>query len=295
MQLRSLLAVACLGLAVAAAPRPAAACSKRHESIFELFDGAVDVAVVKVGAVPGRRYAGRVALRVKQGLKGARRGTITARETNSSCSTGFRSGRTALVFIAKDRWPAGSFEGYIEKPSPALVATLTAWAQPQSDVDRAGLLVAAIASPERALRRDAAWHLVNHPELIAALTADQTAALVAARGTDGTGRMVAMILARQHGQAWRDLVAAGGLPPRTPALTVLAAQDFERVTDVGVLADVIARTPGERAPERIAALERCERVHGAQLEAFTSYSGGHAEPWWLKLAEACRTGAPVAW
>lgn len=294
MQLRSLLAVACLGLAVAAAPPPAAACSKRHQSIFELFDLAVDVAVVKVGPVPGPRYAGRVALRVKQRLKGARRGTITARETNTSCATGFRGGRTALVFIGADRWPAGAYEGYLEKPSPAVVATLTAWAQPQPEVDRAGLLVAAIAGPERALRRDAAWHLVDHPELIAALTADHTAALVAARGDDDAGRLVAMILARQHGPAWRDLIAAG-LPPRTPALTVLAAHDLERVTDAGALADLIAQTPGERAPERIAAFERCERVHGRLLEAFTSYSNGHAEHWWLKLAEACRTGAPVTW
>ena len=79
--MRLLVAAAGVCLAFAAAARPAAACSKRHQTVFELFELARDVAVVKVGAVPGARYAGPVALAVKRRLKGSGRRLI-ARATN---------------------------------------------------------------------------------------------------------------------------------------------------------------------------------------------------------------------
>lgn len=293
--MRLLVAAAGVCLALAAVARPAAACSKRHQSVFELFELARDVAVVKVGTVPGQRYAGPVALAVKQRLKGGTR-RLVARETNTSCQTGFRSGRTALVFVQADRWPAGSYEGYVERPSPALLATLTAWRDAPTDGDRAGVLVAAIDGPDAALRFDAALYLVDHPALIAALTADHTATLRrAAQRGDRHDATVLAVLARQHGPAWRDVLAARPAPTLSKALQALADHDLEAETAAGALADLIAQTPGEYAPLRIAAAERCERLHGKLLVEFSMYSTGRSDHGWQQLAVACRTGAPPRW
>jgi hypothetical protein len=60
-----------------------------------------------------------------------------------------------------------------------------------------------------------------------------------------------------------------------------------------ILADAIATGRGEVGHERIAALDRCERVRGKQLYPFTSYDAGVSEPFWEALAESCRTGTPV--
>lgn len=273
--------------------RPAAACSKRHQTVFELYDLAADVAVVRVGRIPRARYAGPVTLRVTRRLKGGRGATLVARENNTSCATGFRAGRTALVFVGADRDPVGAYEGYQEAPSDRTLAALTAWAAATTAAARAAVLVDAIAGADRALAFDGAFYLADHPDLIAALTPAQTAALVGAGRDSRVDEVRWLVLARQHGAAWRDRVAAGGLP-RGP-LTALAAHDYEAITDVGALADLIATTRGEAAPARIAAFERCERVHGRALTQISSYGGGHAEAWWLKLAEACRTGAAPTW
>lgn len=293
--MRLLVALAGVCLALAAAPRPAAACSKRHQPVFELFELARDVAVVRVAATPLKRTAGPVGLVVKQRLKGSGRRLI-ARETNSSCQAGFRRQRTALVFIGADRWPVGAFEGYIERPSAALLTALTAWRDASTDGDRAGVLVATIDGPDPALRFDAALYLLDQPPLIAALTADHTATLRrAAQRGDRHDETVLAILARQHGPAWRDVLAATPAPKLPKALQALADHDLEAITAAGALADLIAQTPGEHAPLRIAAAERCERLHGKRLVEFSMYSVGRSDHGWQQLAVACRTGAPPRW
>lgn len=314
MTLGALLVAALVG----AGARPAAACSKRHQSLFELFDLAADVAVVKVGKVPRAHYAGPVALRVERRFKGRGKATISARENNTSCATGFRGGRRALVFLERDRSTTGAYEGYVEAPTDRTLAAMAAWAAAATPAERVAVLIAtATAAPrpagpgadeaaqtleasDRELALDAAYFLADHPDLIALVDAAQSAALVAARGDRRTDEWIALVLARQHGAAWRDMKAAGALPP-TPRrgaqgpIAALAAHDYEAITDAGALADLIASTPGEHAPERIAAFERCERVHGRALTEISSYGRGHAEQWWLKLAEACRTGTPPRW
>ena len=227
---------------------------------------------------------------MKQRFKGRRAGSIAARETNTSCATGFRTGRAALVFVGAERWAVGSHDGYLEQPSAELIAAMAAWAQ-AAPADRAAVLIAAITAADRRLATDAASYLADQPGLITALTADQVAALVAARGDRRTDEAIVDVIARHHGAAWQAVIAAG-LPPRRPGLAALAAHDLEAITDVAVLADRIAQTPGERAAARIAALERCERIHGRALEPWTSYRNGRSEPWWLKLAQACRSGTP---
>lgn len=291
--MRLLVAAAGVCLAVAAAARPAAACSKRHQPVFELFELARDVAVVKVVAVPSERAAGLVNLSVKQRLKGATR-ALVARETNTSCHVGFRRGRNALVFLGADRWPVGAYEGYIERPSAALLTTLAAWRDAATDADRVGVLVAAIDGAAPELRRDAALYLLDQPPLIAALTADHTATLRrASQRGDRFDDTVLGILARQHGQAWRDVLATRPAPTLSKPLRALADHDLEAETAAGALADLIAQPPGEYAPLRIAAAERCERLHGKRLVEFSMYSIGRSEHGWQLLATACRTGTPT--
>lgn len=291
--MRLLVAAAGVCLAVAAAARPAAACSKRHQPVFELFELARDVAVVKVVAVPSERAAGLVNLSVKQRLKGATR-ALVARETNTSCHVGFRRGRNALVFLGADRWPVGAYEGYIERPSAALLTTLAAWRDAATDADRVGVLVAAIDGAAPELRRDAALYLLDQPPLIAALTADHTATLRrASQRGDRFDDTVLGILARQHGQAWRDVLATRPASTLSKPLRALADHDLEAETAAGALADLIAQTPGEYAPLRIAAAERCERLHGKRLVEFSMYSIGRSEHGWQLLATACRTGTPT--
>ncbi len=273
-----------------AAPRAARACSKRHQTLFELYDLARDVAVVKVTAGPGPRGAGPVALAVKQRLKGPRRAALSARETNTSCQTGYRRGRTALVFLRADRWTAGDYEGYLERPDPAVLDALRAWGAAATDADRLAVLLSLVTSPLPALRYDAANYLVDHPALINALSDAQGAALAAAVRGDRADRLIVAAVARQHGKAWRDLLATRPRPALDKAVQALADHDLEAVTDVGQLADLIATTKGEYAPERIAAAERCERVHGHLLVEFSRYAIGRSDQGWAQLAEACRTG-----
>ncbi len=284
--MRLLVAAAGVCLAVAAAARPAAACSKRHQPVFELFELARDVAVVKVVAVPSERAAGLVNLSVKQRLKGATR-ALVARETNTSCHVGFRRGRNALVFLGADRWPVGAYEGYIERPSAALLTTLAAWRDAATDADRVGVLVAAIDGAAPELRRDAALYLLDQPPLIAALTADHTATLRrASQRGDRFDDTVLGILARQHGPAWRDVLATRPAPTLSKPLRALADHDLEAETAAGALADLIAQTPGEHAPLRIAAAERCERLHGKRLVEFSMYSIGRSEHGWQQSLAA---------
>src|SRR5258708_28783097 len=106
-----------LSLCLAALDRPADACAKRHQSLFELFELAHDVAIVKVRRVPpptGKNTlsAGAVELGVVTMLKGdAKQQTLTATETNTSCHVGYTAGRTALVFVGADPRTPGHHEG----------------------------------------------------------------------------------------------------------------------------------------------------------------------------------------
>ena len=300
--MRLLVAVVGVCLLVAAAPRPAAACSKRHQPLFELATLARDVAVVKVTAAPGHGRAGAVSMRVTRALKG-RRATLTAHETNTSCATGFRRGKTALVFLDARRWPVGSFEGYIEKPSPAVIIAMTTWLAATTPRARAEVLVGAIAGNDRTLRADAAQHLLDEPELLAALTPDALAVLVAAvsANVDKTATTTILtVLLRVHGDAWKQLVAsapttAPTTAPPDRAVAALLAHDLEAITDPAVLADRIDAGKGDYDPARIAATDRCERVRGVRLSHFSSYASGRSDHGWKQLAEACRTGTPLAY
>lgn len=266
MRCGNVLGTLALGLALLTVEvRPAAACSKRHQTLFELFDEAATVAVARVTAAPGRRGAGRVTLAVSTSLKG-RKGTVMARETNTSCHVGFRRGRTALVFVRADGWPAGHYEGYVEKPPAAMVATMQAWSRAVTAAERTAVLVAAITGTDPVVAYDAAMYLADEPVLLAALDATTKAALATATVR---GDVLDRVQRRLDGGP------------------------YEKITSAAALADLIDQTRGEKSQERIDALERCERVHGLRLERYAFYRNGVAAHYWTKLAAACRTGTPV--
>src|SRR5262249_9209437 len=79
------------------------------------------------------------------------------------------------------------------------------------------------------------------------------------------------------------------------AQRLIAVTRFESESDPARLADAIDHGQGEKDPDRIAALERCERVRGLKLYGLISYCDGVADYFWPKLAQACRSGVPHKW
>jgi hypothetical protein len=255
------------------AARPSHACSKRHQTPFELFDEAATVAVVKVRYVPpgknGLGPAGDVELGVVASFKGSPGKTIIAQETNTSCAVGFRAGLTALVFLKPSGFPAGAFEGYIPDDNNR-ERELAPWRDAidkfASATDRGAVLVELIAGGNPDVAREAAYYLVDSPALLVGLD-----------------------------RAQRDKLAAATPPKQSMLPEVLErvnATRFESITDPAVLADKIAS--GTDNAERIAAMERCERVRKQRLAWYSRYHAGRqTDAGWARFADACRTGTPL--
>jgi hypothetical protein len=280
----ALLALAVVA-SVVAAPSIGEACSKRHQSMFELFDRASTVADVVVRRVPpgGRAGAGPVALDVRRVLKGARRRTLTTSETNTSCHVGFRPGKQALVFLDARGEIIGHFEGYVED-AKRWRPILDAWSAAGDDAARAALLVDAIAGADREVAFDAGFYLADRPGLIDRVDAAARARLIAAAKTAPSHTMLPYVLVRLRAPTRGE----------RHLRELLAVTAFERVTDPDALADAIAGAKGEWDAKAAAALERCERVRGRTLFELTSYIAGVAKQMWPRLAAACRTGTPIA-
>ena len=70
---------------------------------------------------------------------------------------------------------------------------------------------------------------------------------------------------------------------------VLAAKAIALETDTNKLADIVAKKTKLEDPRRVAAMERCERLHGKPLAPFFRYFGGAgSEASWKDLADLCR-------
>jgi hypothetical protein len=264
-------------VAVAAAARPSEACKKRHQSLFELYDLATSVAVVKVGALPAKG-AGKVELAVKNMLKGDAKKTLVAIETNTSCRTGYAAGGTAIVFLGADGRSVGLYEGYV-RDVVLWQPVIESYATAGDDAARFALLATTIAGDHREPSLEAAYYLLDRPDLLAHVDKDTRAKL----------RELASHPAGKGG-------ARNGIADDSMFALLLARLDmtkFDAISDPAKLADTIAAGHGPTDPERIAALERCERVRGKQLFPFTDYHRGVAETFWTKLADSCRTGAPA--
>lgn len=270
------LVVAVVSTVLALAAPPSHACSKRHQSVFELYELATSVAIVKVRAVTpsperDRLPAGPVELGVVAMLKGdARTRTLVAIETNTSCHVGFRVGHEALVFLDAKGYPVGAYEGYKEDVA-ALQPVMRSWAGARDAAARLAILLDAIAAATPGgydvVADDAALFLVDEPELLAALAASSRDDLAAVAKTARKTANVHLVVDRLN-----------------------AASSFEREVDPARLADAIVHGRGEHDPDRIAAFERCERVHGKRLDRYSVYRRGVSKQFWLELAAACRTG-----
>lgn len=293
MTARVLLAAALLLLI---APRPAAACSKWHETPFELFEAAARVAEVRVVATPGRHKAGMAKLQVLRTLKGPARRELEGQETNTSCHVGYRTGRRALVFLGPRGETLGQYEGYLElKADDPLVVVLRAYAATREVDGRVAVLVDAIASGPAAVRNEAAVHLADRPELLARIGLPARERLLAAYAADPRDQPLLVVLARLG----LDFVA----PPRGPsphwyaemaALLRERDEELEELNAEGLAARIDAGQNGYD-PTRIRALERCERLRELKLHPVLHYGRGVASHLWPKLAEACRTGEPFRW
>ncbi len=269
-------------------PRASEACSGPRVSIFDLFDGSQRVAVVDVRTrtrVAGfrRRVPVGKTLRVRRALKGARPGDRLRAEPTHNCQHPFVSGTTVLVFLDEHGRQSSWFEALV-KDYQAPAEALARWSRARSDADRAAVLVPlVVAPPSRDLAIDAALALTNSPGIVMALTESQIAALTAAVDRSPFPATLALGLARLRVRAPVDSEHARQLID-----TLLDNTQFETVSDPETLARAIETTtePGVR----IAALERCERVHRRRLDDLTFYVRGLSDEAWTQLAKACRTG-----
>jgi hypothetical protein len=283
--------VRCLGFAVTVLvglfgwAGSAQACKKPHQTVFELFDEAETVAVVRVARVPAP--GGRAVLTVTDSLKG-RSGRLTTPVGNNSCSVRFHRGRTALVFLAADGRLVGIYDGYVERPDAALLSAVRAWSAVASASDRVAVLTTAIVGPARSRSVfDAASHLADEPSLRAEL--DSAAIDALAKIADA--QIEAALALRAPFTDSHVQLGAREVPAWRP-LGRLTADDFAGVTDPGTLADLMLEGSGERYPQRVAAMQRCDEIRGVPAGEFIRITDGTADRYWRARAEACRTGAP---
>lgn len=285
-----------LALLLAAGSRDArAVCSTRHLTLFEIFDTAELVAVAGVTRAPKQMTGGGdVDLTIVEQLKGVPAKTARARE-NGDCTAGFynvlvgKMSKTALVFIGHDGYAVGYWSGVIDTPTPELMAAVRAYAKAPDDKARLEVLVSAMESPDQELAAEAGYYLADEPALVLLLDATQLDRIAATRGGDQWGPE--LVLTRVHGTHLAQMKKARTLPKD---LTAIVAFDYERITSAEELARIIER---DRAPisfKRVAAFERCERLHARRLERFSIYNSRRADrARWRALAKACRGGTPA--
>jgi hypothetical protein len=314
MVMKSRLLLSCLAAcALIVQAKPARACSKVHQTIFELFEIAETVAVIQVRAAPVRRSSASVKLDVTRVIKGKPATRLVVRNTNTSCNIGFRRGARGIVLVTADGWTAGLYEGYI-RDVKTWSPIIDRWAAATDDAERAAILVDYItdASVTGPLATDAISYLVDRPGLLAKVDQKLRERLVATTWsrisrqiTDQQVWLLPLLLTRlrvpeaadhvraykaSHQNGWNQRDAAS-------AEALLARTSFENETDPKKLADVIetATDPTTRA----AALDRCERVRATKLvttRSFEDYFDGihRGQPPYDRelndIAEACRTG-----
>ena len=289
---------------------PSEACKKRHQTPFELFDVAATVAHVRVQATPPPKHVrnapgpGDVHLDVIKLLKEPpptgkapkpAPAQLVSNLDGSSCDVPFAAGDTALIFLDAAGWTEGAHEGYLRAAS-AWQPVIEAWAKAKAEVaSRAAVLVEAATGPDEAVRREAAYFLVDEPALLASLDAGQRGRLSkqlaasATAGADPTGdRELALVLVRL-----RDRTAIPRLPRWMKlARAVAAITRFESESDPAALATAI--TTARRPAERWAAFERCERVRATRLASFRRAIDDLDKVTPAALATSCREGTALA-
>ncbi|WAS92529.1 hypothetical protein [Nannocystis punicea] len=282
---RTLLAAAALFLLVT--PRPASACSKPYMTQFELFEQAARVAEVRVEETPGRHQAGMARLHVLRTLKGSPRATLQGEETNTSCHVGYRTGRRAVVFLGPRGETIAYHEGRAGDPQALALRAFAAAKDPDA---RVRALVDAIAGGPEAVKDEAAWYLANRPELLARIDLPARERLLAA--AEPRDQPLLVVLARLELD----------FPPPPPnhyrndyAELAALLRPRDELDDLGVegLAEQVERGREGYDPQRIRAMDRCERQTGRMLYPLLRYGHGLPGQFWAQLAAACRTGEPA--
>jgi hypothetical protein len=292
------IAAAALVLFVTAvvAPSRADACSKMHETPFDLHDRADVVAVVKVNAVPAPRglhkvQIGRVKLTVESMIKGPRATTLTSRLTGSSCDAGFRRGKRALVFLDARGDVVGHYEGVLEiGADDTWPDLLRAWGAAPLPTERAALLAKAILDDDRR-GRDAAWTLTDSPALLTALDSATVSALVDHMRRVNVDSMLPVALARLRAIGLLTVLSSRRFTFGDDARELAKVLRFEAIDDPSVLADELAAA---RGIEAAAAFDRCERIHRKSLSfSFFDWMSGFDPSRAPAFVDACRSGTPM--
>ncbi|MBA3500987.1 MAG: hypothetical protein M4D80_26725 [Myxococcota bacterium] len=274
-------------------PTPSEACSKRHQTPFELFDRAETVALVNVRKTPSnspkRIVAGDVELSVTRVLKGAKTKLIIAKESETECRASYVLGTDALVLLGANGFTVGAHDGHLREPA-AWAPVLDQWAQATDSAARVAVVVDAITSKHRGVTEEAMMFLLDEPALLEAVTAEQTQRIAKAAKAMPRDWAITLLLARLRDPSAPSKANVAAWAKATRAF--LAVKQTE--TDVQKLAAIIEKPTRDADPRRAAALDRCERVHGVSLFAFINYvSGTGSEATWRALADACRTGKPL--
>jgi hypothetical protein len=285
--MRHVLAIVAL---LVATSRPSEACSKRHQTPFELFDLADTVAVVSIRKTPSNSptkiVAGDVELSVTRVLKGTQTKVIIAKESETSCRARYVLGKDALVLLGADGFTVGAHDGHLRDPE-AWAPVLDAWKQATDARARAAVVVDAITSKHAHVVEEAIGFLLDNPMLLEAVTVEQVARIATAAKPMAKDWAITLLLARL-----RDPSAPS--KANVPAWAK-AARAFLTVkqteTDTAKLAAIIEKPTRDADPRRVAALDRCERIHGVSFASFINYfSGTGSQAQWKAHAEACRTG-----
>ena len=246
---------------LALAPRTARACDIDFFTPYDLHDRATTVVLIKVDKLAGS--TGTVS--VIDTFKGVAGSTLTLEvDRESSCSTGMKVGQTGVVFLDEDGNMQGAYEGF--ERDAKVIEALRAYGATSADT-RAKALHALAVSTDWSRSYEAAYALANRADLILALDA---------KAKDRVIARLAKVARREH-----------------PLMFVAARLrgPFDTETDAAKLATTIASS--KKISERVAAMERCERVRGRSLAKFTDYASSSFKPDWKGLAETCRTGKPI--
>lgn len=268
-------------------PRPAAACDKIRQTIYDLYEKATHVAEVRVLTVPIR--SGHAHFHVLRTLKGSKHRFLRGSEYGHSCRIGYRVARRALVFLG----PNGrSLDGYYEfRREPELRAAMSTYVAARDDAARLAVLIDAIVAGPPRVRDEAAYFLADRPDLLARIGAPERTRLLAAHAADVRDEPLLVVLAR----IGADFRAPANLSQSHyhELATILRTRDELEHDDAAALADRLARGKLDHDPQLIRVMDRCERLHGHALASIHSYGArGHGNDW-PTLAAACRTGQPT--
>lgn len=290
MQLRTIALVLAGAVAAVWAPAPAAACDPASfDTAYDLADRATTVALIDVGtAAAGKARVTRVEV-----WKGALPATVELDvDLTSTCSTGMRAGDQGIVYLDGARQMLGAYDGFTRDAT--VIAALRTYVTGTTAAVRAGALVDVAVSRDWSRSYQAAHALANRLDLALALDAAARDRVIKRLAKVGEQHPLILVAARLHDARTARLQRRRRFDSATQLRDVLGgALDAE--SDTAVLADLIAARSTSRM-RRIAALERCEQVHGFSLLRFTDYARPDADDdaaAWQTRADACRTGTRI--